>query len=257
MNENNRVKNHPVVSHEEWLAARTAFLVKEKEFTRLRDELSEQRRNLPWEEVTKNYVFEGADGKQTLAELFEGRSQLIVYHFMFGPDWEAGCPHCSFWADNFNPIIVHLNQRDTTMIAVSRAPYDKLVAYRKRMGWSFKWVSSFGTDFNFDFQASFAAEDLKKGRVFYNFANQAQQSSEREGASVLYRDPTGKIFHTYSTYARGIDLMNTAYNYLDLTPKGRDEDGRSQFWVRRRDEYEAGASVDPTYKGLQKDRKRK
>ena len=186
MNENNRVKNHPVVSHEEWLAARTAFLVKEKEFTRLRDELSEQRRNLPWEEVTKNYVFEGADGKQTLAELFEGRSQLIVYHFMFGPDWEAGCPHCSFWADNFNPIIVHLNQRDTTMIAVSRAPYDKLVAYRKRMGWSFKWVSSFGTDFNFDFQASFAAEDLKKGRVFYNFRQSgATKLRARRGQRAL------------------------------------------------------------------------
>jgi predicted dithiol-disulfide oxidoreductase (DUF899 family) len=228
---------HPVVSHDQWIAARTAFLAKEKEFTRLRDKLDQQRRELPWEAVTKNYVFEGPDGRQTLGDLFDGRRQLVVYHFMFGPDWDAGCPHCSFWADNFNPIIVHLNQRDVTMVAISRAPYRKIAEYKRRMGWSFKWLSSLDTDFNFDFQASFRPEDLKEGTVFYNFKHQKESSSEREGASVFFRDASGKIFHTYSTYARGIDLLNTAYNYVDLVPKGRDEGDRSQFWVRRHDEY--------------------
>jgi len=235
--EESNLTRHPVVSHDEWIAARTAFLAKEKEFTRLRDKLDQQRRELPWEAVTKNYVFEGPDGRQTLGDLFEGRHQLIVYHFMFGPDWVAGCPHCSFWADNFNPIIVHLNQRDVTMVAISRAPYRKIAEYKTRMGWSFKWLSSLDTDFNFDFQASFRPEDLKKGTVFYNFKEQKESSSEREGASVFFRDASGKIFHTYSTYARGIDLLNTAYNYVDLVPKGRDEGDRSQFWVRRHDEY--------------------
>jgi predicted dithiol-disulfide oxidoreductase (DUF899 family) len=231
------MSGNKVVSHEEWLRASAEFLAKEKEFTHLRDELSRKRRELPWEEVTKTYVFEGEDGKESLADLFDNRSQLIVYHFMFGPDWEAGCPHCSFWADNFNPIIVHLNQRDVTMVAISRAPYKKLEAYKKRMGWSFKWLSSFGTDFNFDFQASFRPEDIARGEVFYNFKTQPMSISEREGTSVFYKDSNGRIFHTYSTYARGIDLMNTAYNYLDIAPKGRDENGRSQFWVRRHDEY--------------------
>jgi len=230
------LENHPVVSHEEWLAARTEFLAKEKEFTRLRDELNRQRRELPWEMVEKEYVFEGADGKQTLSELFDGRSQLIVYHFMFDPGWEAGCQHCSFWADNFNPIIVHLNQRDVTMIAVSRAPYAKLAAYRKRMGWDFKWVSSSGTDFNFDYRVSFTADDLEKKDAVYNFKTIRPGMAEREGASVFYKDPSGRVFHTYSTYARGIDMLNTAYHYIDLAPKGRDEGGRTQFWVRRNDE---------------------
>ena len=236
-NGSNGIKDHPVVSHEEWLSVRTAFLVKEKEFTRLRDELSQQRRDLPWEAVNKEYVFEGANGKQTLPELFEGRSQLIVYHFMFGPDWEAGCPHCSHWADNFNGIIVHLNQRDVTMIAVSRAPYSKLAAYERRMGWNFKWVSSFETDFNFDYHVSFTPEESARKEAFYNFTMQDPQSSEREGVSVFYKDPTGSVFHTYSTYARGIDMLNVDYHYFDLTPKGRDEDGRGPFWVRRHDEY--------------------
>jgi len=232
-------EDHVVVSHQEWLAARTAFLAKEKEFTRLRDELSRQRRDLPWEMVDKNYVFAGPNGKQSLPELFEGRSQLIVYHFMFHPDWEAGCPHCSFWADNFNGIIVHLNQRDATMIAVSRAPYSKLAAYQKRMGWNFKWVSSSETDFNFDYQASFTPEELAKKEAFYNFTKQNPGPPEREGVSVFRKDGNGKVFHTYSAYARGIDLLNTAYNYLDLVPKGRDEVGQRnpQFWVRRHDEY--------------------
>jgi predicted dithiol-disulfide oxidoreductase (DUF899 family) len=199
----NSPETHAVVSHEDWLTARIALLAKEKEFTRLRDELNQQRRELPWEAVTKSYVFEGPDGEQTLPDLFEGRSQLIVYHFMFGPDWDAGCPHCSFWADNFNPIMVHLNQRDVSMVAVSRAPYKKLAAYQKRMGWNFKWVSSSGADFNLDFKVSFAPEELKGGRTFYNYKEQAEKSPEREGASAFYKDASGEIFHTYSTYARG------------------------------------------------------
>jgi predicted dithiol-disulfide oxidoreductase (DUF899 family) len=233
------IQDHPVVSHEKWLSARTALLAEEKEFTRLRDQLSQKRRELLWEAVDndKEYIFEGPNGKQPLADLFEGRSQLIFYHFMFDPTWEAGCPHCSFWADSFNSIIVHLNQRDVTMLAASHAPYPKLAAYQKRMGWNFKWVSSFGTDFNFDYQASFKPEDLAQEKVFYNFAVQKPVAPEREGVSVFYKDPRGRLFHTYSTYARGIDILNTAYNYLDLAPKGRDEGDRNQYWVRRHDEY--------------------
>jgi predicted dithiol-disulfide oxidoreductase (DUF899 family) len=236
----NDVRNHGVVSHEEWLKARRDLLVKEKEFTRLRDELSQRRRELPWEAVDKNYVFEGPHGKQALTDLFEGRSQLVIYHFMFDPSWDAGCPHCSFWADNFNGTIVHLNQRDTTMIAVSHAPYGKLAAYEKRMAWNFKWLSSFGTDFNFDYHVSFTPEEIRNKTAFYNFAIQPTPGTDAPGVSVFYRDQSGRVFHTYSAYARGIDLLNAAYNYLDLTPRGRDEAGQKnpQFWVRRRDEYE-------------------
>jgi predicted dithiol-disulfide oxidoreductase (DUF899 family) len=227
-----------VVSCDEWIEARKQLLVKEKEFTRLRDQLSQQRRDLPWERVDKRYVFEGPSGKETLPELFGGRNQLIVYHFMFAPEWEAGCPHCSRWADSFNGVIVHLNQRDVTLAAVSRAPYSKLAAYEKRMGWSFKWVSSFETDFNFDYHVSFRPEELAKGAAFYNFTGQDPGESEREGVSVFYKEPTGSIFHTYSAYARGIDMLNVDYHYLDLVPKGRDEAGRGPFWVRRHDEYD-------------------
>jgi predicted dithiol-disulfide oxidoreductase (DUF899 family) len=228
-----------IVSHDEWLDARKAFLKKEKEFTSLQDQLSQQRRNLPWEVVNKEYVFEGQKGKQTLSELFDGRSQLIVYHFMFDPSWEEGCPHCSFWADNFNGIIVHLNHRDVTMIAVSRAPYSKLAAYQKRMGWDFDWFSSYETDFNFDYHVSFTQEELAKNEAYYNYATQASPSPELQGVSVFIKDSGGRLFHTYSTYARGIDMLNVAYHYLDLVPKGRDEDGHDfpQFWVRRHDEY--------------------
>ena len=222
-----------VVSHDEWLAARTKLLAREKEFTKMRDEMSKAVQSLPWEKVEKSYTFEGPRGKESLADLFEGRSQLVVYHFMFTPDWDAGCAHCSFWADNFNPAIVHMNQRDVTMVAISRAPYAKLAAYEKRMGWSFKWLSSHDSDFNFDFYASF--EDQKNG--FYNYRKGDTDWVDREGVSVFYKDESGAIFHTYSTFARGIDLLNTAYNYLDLVPKGRDEGGRSQYWVKRHDEY--------------------
>ena len=248
-------KNNRVVSSAEWIKARKKLLVKEKQFTRLRAQMSEQQRKLPWEAVTKDYVFVGPNGQQTLSELFDGRSQLIVYHFMFGPDDDAGCPHCSFWADNFNEIIVHLNQRDVTMIAVSRAPYRRLAAYEKRMGWNFKWVSSSDTDFNFNYQASFKPEDLAKNKVFYDFAMQeplVPGASEREGISVFYKDPRGNVFHTYSTYARGIDIVNTAYHYPDMVPKGRDENGRSQFWVRRHDEYGAGGPTDKVFVSLKK-----
>jgi predicted dithiol-disulfide oxidoreductase (DUF899 family) len=230
-------KDHPVVTREDWLAARKALLAKEKEFTRLRDQLSEERRRLPWVKVEKAYRFDGPRGEERLADLFEGRSQLAVYHFMFGPDWDAGCPHCSFWADQFNDIIVHLNQRDVTMVAVSRAPRAKLAAYQERMGWGFKWLSSGDTDFNFDFGVSFPAEAVARKSAFYNYAMQDPGMSDREGVSVFYRDAAGTVFHTYSAYARGIDMLNATYHYLDLVPKGRDEGDRGQFWVRRHDEY--------------------
>jgi predicted dithiol-disulfide oxidoreductase (DUF899 family) len=231
------MENHKVVSHDEWLAARKQLLIEEKEFTRLRDRLSQRRRDLPWEAVTKAYTFDGPKGKQALPELFDGRSQLIVYHFMFDPSWDAGCPHCSHWADSFDRAIVHLNQRDVTMIAVSRAPYAKLAAYEKRMGWDFKWVSSAATDFNRDFNVSFTPDELAKKAGFYNFTTQDPGVAEREGLSVFYRDATGRVFRTYSTYARGIDMFNVDYQLLDLVPKGRDEGERGPFWVRRHDEY--------------------
>jgi len=192
-NDGGGIKNHKVVSHEEWLAARTAFLAKEKEFTRLQDQLNQEQRELPWEAVRKEYVFEGPDGKQTLAELFDGRSQLIVYHFMFEPGAKAGCPHCSLRADGFNGIGVHLKQRDVTMIAVSRASYGKLAAYQKRMGWNFKWVSSSDTDFNFDYHVSFTPEEFTKKKAFYNFKIQDPQAPEREGHSVFYKDESEAV----------------------------------------------------------------
>jgi predicted dithiol-disulfide oxidoreductase (DUF899 family) len=228
---------HQVVSPEQWLVARQELLAKEKAFTRLRDDLSRERRQLPWVKVDRPYVFDGPQGKETLAELFDGRSQLVVYHFMFAPNWEAGCRHCSFWADNFDRIVVHLKQRDVTMVAISRAPYPKLAAYEKRMGWSFKWVSSGETNFNFDYRASFTPQELAAKSGLFNFTVQDPHESDREGVSVFYKDAAGSVFHTYSAYARGIDLFNTAYNYLDIVPKGRDEGDRGPYWVRRHDEY--------------------
>jgi predicted dithiol-disulfide oxidoreductase (DUF899 family) len=226
---------HTVVGHDEWVAARTALLAKEKEFTRSRDDLSRQRRELPWERVEKDYVFEGPRGSETLVDLFDGRSQLIVYHFMFEPEADAGCPHCSFWADSFDRNVVHLAAHDTTFIAVSRAPVAKLESYRRRMGWGFHWASSGDSDFNTDLRVSFARDEYES-RV-YNYGSQAPGLADREGVSVFVRDGDD-VFHTYSAYARGIDLLNSAYNYIDLTPRGRDEEGRQpQYWVRRHDEY--------------------
>ncbi len=233
------IRNHPVVSHEEWLTARTAFLAKEKEFTRLRDELSRQRRALPWEKVDKTYVFDAPGGRETLSDLFEHRSQLIVYHFMFSPEWDEGCPHCSFWADHFDGMGVHLNHRDTTLVAISRAPLAKIEPFKRRMGWRFKWVSSAQNAFNFDYGVSFTPQAIRDKTVIYNYRQTDTEDTEREGVSVFYKDERGAIFHTYSSYARGIDLLNGTYNFLDLVPKGRDEDGLEspQDWVRYHDRY--------------------
>jgi predicted dithiol-disulfide oxidoreductase (DUF899 family) len=229
-----------VVSKADWLEARIALLVREKEFTRLRDEMSRERRELPWEKVEKQYTFQGPKGKESLADLFDGRSQLIVYHFMFGPGWKEGCPSCSFLADHFNPATVHLAQRDVTFLAVSRATLPEIETFKRRMGWSFKWVSSFGSDFNYDYQTSFTKEQIASGSTFYNFEMGTHfPGEERPGASVFYKSEAGEIFHTYSTYARGLDIFVGAYNFLDITPKGRDEAGErhGMFWVRHHDRY--------------------
>jgi predicted dithiol-disulfide oxidoreductase (DUF899 family) len=229
-----------VVSHEQWVAERVAFMAKEKEFTRLRDELSQKRRELPWEKVTKPYVFDTPGGKQTLAELFDGRSQLVMYHLMFAPSWDEACKSCSFWADNFNGIDIHLAHREITFLATSRAPLAKLDAYKKRMGWSFKWVSSGESDFNYDFQVSHKPQAAKDGTAYYNYGTGIKVGEEMPGVSVFYKDPKCDIYHTYSAYSRGIDLLNGAYNYIDLTPNGRDEEGLKDpmAWVRRHDQYE-------------------
>lgn len=229
---------HRTVSRDEWLAARKALLAKEKEFTRARDRLSQERRGLPWVKVDQSYVFDGPGGKETLADLFADKSQLLVYHFMYGPDWKEGCPSCSFWADNYNGIVVHLQHRDVSFAAISRAPLEKLQAYKKRMGWSFKWVSSYGNDFNRDYQVSFTPEEQKT--AVHNYQPGGFGSSEAPGVSVFAKDEAGAIFHTYSCYARGLDTLNGAYQLLDLVPKGRDEQGlpHPMAWVRRHDKYE-------------------
>jgi predicted dithiol-disulfide oxidoreductase (DUF899 family) len=230
------VSAHRVVSHDKWVEARKKFLALEKAFTRERDALTRKRLALPWEKVEKEYVFHGPNGKESLSELFAGKSQLIVYHFMFGADWDEGCPACSFWADNFNDIIVHLNHRDTTMIAISRAALPKLEKFKKRMGWTFKWVSSGGNDFNRDYGVAFTPDEVENEKALYNYTMQNPMATEREGASVFFKDPDGNVFHTYSAYARGIDLVNTAYNYLDMVPKGRDENDPLD-WIRHHDKY--------------------
>ena len=232
------VMAHSVVGREEWLTARLELLAAEKELTRARDEVARARRALPWEAVEKDYVFETPSGEATLADLFAGRSQLVVYHFMFSPedDWTQACKHCSFWADSFNPNVVHLAARDVTLVAVSRAQLEKIERYRARMGWTFTWASSYGTDFNYDFGVAFGDDD--RDQPVYNFGTLAPGLPDREGISVFFRDESGSIHRTYSTYARGIDLMNAAYNYLDLVPLGRGEEGQqNQYWVRRHDEY--------------------
>jgi predicted dithiol-disulfide oxidoreductase (DUF899 family) len=234
----NIIADHSVVPREQWLGARLALLAKEKEFTQLREQLSQERRALPWVRVDKAYVFDTPGGKQMFPELFDNRSQLIVYHFMFAPEWEQGCSHCSFWADHFDGMGVHLNHRDVSFVAISRAPLAKIAEFKKRMGWKFKWVSSLGNDFNFDFNVSFTPDQLKNGAAFYNYARGHNDHTDREGASVFYKDAAKAVFHTYSTFARGIDILNGTYNYLDLVPKGRDEGDKPQSWVRYHDQYE-------------------
>jgi len=231
--------SHEIVSHEDWIAARKQLLAKEKEFTRLRDQLSQQRRDLPWERVEKTYTFEGPDGKQTLPELFDGRSQLVVYHFMFGPGWENPCRSCSFWADNIERNVVHVAARDVTLLVCSRAPYAELLPFKRRMGWTFKWVSSHGSDFNYDYQVSFP-EGEPEGEVEYNYRREKLRMTDLPGISVFTKDPQGAVFHTYSTYARGLDMLNAAYHYLDLVPRGRDEADQKPHpmaWLRYRDSY--------------------
>jgi predicted dithiol-disulfide oxidoreductase (DUF899 family) len=232
------VKEHKVVPHAQWLTARKKLLVKEKKFSKLRDEMNRQRRELPWVKIEKEYVFDGPDGKETLSDFFAGKSQLIVYHFMFGPGWGEGCAHCSFWADHYDGASLHLGQRDTSLVVISRAPWKELKPFKKRMGWDFKWVSSNKTDFNFDFYVSFTPEQIRSRKMYYNYAPLDMDIDEREGVSAFYKDAKGDIYHTYSSYARGIDLLNTTYNFLDLTAKGRDEDpDHPQDWVDYHDKY--------------------
>jgi predicted dithiol-disulfide oxidoreductase (DUF899 family) len=237
------MESHKIVSRDEWLVARKAHLAREKELTRLRDQVSAERRELPWVRVDKNYVFDGPDGKQTLADLFDGRSQLIVDHFMFGPDWPEGCPSCSFHADHIDGANLHLKHHDVSVVVISRTPWPRIEAFKKRMGWRFNWVSSFGSDFNFDYHVSFTKDQIAKGELDYNYETIKGGIEELPGASVFYRSDAGEIVHTYSSYARGGDLLLGAYNYLDLTPKGRNED-RGMAWVRHHDKYEAAENSD-------------
>jgi len=232
------VSGHEVVDHGRWIEARKELLAREKEFSRAREDLARQRRALPWERVDKEYVFEGPEGAVTLTDLFRGRSQLVVYHFMFTPSWDEGCPHCSFWADAFDGAVVHLGARDISFAAISRAPLAKLIGYRARMGWTFPWVSASDTDFNYDFGVSFTPASLTDGTAGYNYGSTDAGLEDREGISVFRRDDTDALFHTYSAYARGIDMVNSAYQLIDLTPTGRDEPaGDPQYWARRHDEY--------------------
>ena len=240
------LKHANVVSHGEWVEARKAFLAKEKEFTRQRDELSRLRRELPWEKVEKRYEFEGTAGKLAFADLFGGRSQLAIYHFMLGPGWEEGCKSCSYLADHFDGMTIHLANRDVTFAVVSRAPIAEIEAFKKRMGWRFRWVSSFGSDFNFDYQVSFTPEQMAEKKQVYNYGPIDFASEELPGFSAFLKNSTGEIFHTYSSYARGLDILVGTYNFLDMMPKGRDEEGlkHTMAWVRHHDKYEQGYLVD-------------
>ena len=241
--------HHRVVSRDEWLAARKAHLVKEKELTRLRDQLSAERRELPWVKIEKRYVFDGPHGKETLADLFDGRSQLIIKHFMLGPGWKEGCVGCSFEVDHIEGALVHLEHHDVSYVAVSRAPLPEIEAFKKRMGWRFKWVSSYGSDFNYDFHVSFKREEIEKGKAYYNYEIRKVGIDELSGRSVFCKDADGDVFHTYSSYGRGGDLMLGTYNILDLMPKGRNETGPNHNmtdWVRHHDRYDSGGFVAPT-----------
>jgi predicted dithiol-disulfide oxidoreductase (DUF899 family) len=235
------VEPHTIVSREEWLTERVKLLAEEKQFTRQRDRLSAKRRALPWVKVDKTYVFDAPEGKKTLADLFDGRSQLVVDHFMLGPNWGEGCVGCSFGADHMNGSLVHLEHHDVSVVAVSRAPLAEIEAYKKRMGWTFRWVSSFGSDFNYDFGVSFTPEQLASSKVYYNYRETDGGMDELAGLSVFYKNKAGQVFHTYSSYARGAEELLTTYMVLDLTPKGRNETGPRHNltdWVKRHDEYD-------------------
>jgi len=238
---------NPVVSWDEWLEARKTLLTKEKELTRKRDEISAERRRLPWMKVEKNYVFDTLHGPKTLAELFQHKSQLIIYHFMLGPGWAEGCVGCSFGADHFDSALQHLLQKDVNFLVVSRAPLNEIEPFRKRMGWDFKWASSFGNDFNFDFHVSPTDEEKKKGEMFYNFDTQPYVMEELPGFSIFYKNEAGEIFHTYSAFGRGTEEVLGTYFFLDLTPKGRDEEegkGGMNSWIRHHDKYDKSGYVD-------------
>jgi predicted dithiol-disulfide oxidoreductase (DUF899 family) len=230
---------HKTVSREEWLEARRALLAKEKDLLKAKDTLRRETRELPWVKVDKSYEFDGPNGKETLSDLFAGRSQLIVQHFMMGPGWREGCLGCSFGADQVDSSVIHLINHDVMFVAVSRAPYPEIATYHERMGWAFKWVSSFGSDFNFDYHVSFTEEEKKANRAFYNFTSGPYVHDELPGYSVFYKDVAGDIFHTYSTFARGTELLGGVYGFLDVTPRGRNEPpgGNLTDWVRRHDEY--------------------
>lgn len=235
------MQHNRIVSRDEWVAARKQLLVREKQLTHLRDEISAERRALPWVKVEKRYTFTAPDGKKTLADLFAGRSQLVIYHFMLGPGWKDGCIGCSFFSDHINGALVHLEHHDVSLIVVSRAPIDEIEAYRRRMGWDFKWASSNGSNFNHDYHVSFSKDELAKGKVYYNYTMIDPGIDELSGMSVFYKDEDGDIFHTYSSYARGSEDLLTTYMVLDRTPKGRDETGphhNLMDWVRRHDEYD-------------------
>lgn len=238
------VKNPTVVSPEKWLAARRELLREEKEFTRQREKLAARRRELPWVKVEKAYTFEAPGGRVSLADLFDGRSQLVVYHFMFGPGWEEGCKSCSYVSDHLDPAVVHLKARDVAFAAVSHAPLAEFAPFKNRMGWRFNWVSSHGSDFNHDYQVSFTAEEMAKGEVYYNYAMTEFPSEEAPGLSVFAKDAKGDVYHTYSTYSRGLDPLIVTYTVLDLVPKGRDERSENTMsWVRHHDRYDQAAHV--------------
>ena len=243
----NEIKTHDVVSSQEWTKKRVELLKKEKELTRLFDDIKRQRRELPWEKVKKNYAFDGPNGKETLADLFAGRSQLIIYHFMFAPEWAEGCPSCSLVADHFDGSLVHLANRDITLLAVSRASLAKIQEFKHRLGWQFKWVSSNGTEFNRDFNVSFTNEEVAQKEMYYNYTNQYFPQQEGPGLSVFYKDAGGNIFHTYSTFGRGLEILIGTYNFIDMTSKGRDEDGLNfpMAWVRHHDRYPQSYLSDP------------
>lgn len=242
------MKKHAVVSNDEWLTARRELLSKEKEMSRLRDELTQQRRDLPWTQVDKAYTFDGRDGKETLSDLFGECQQMIIYHFMFGPDWQEGCKICSMLGDHYDPLVIHLKARDVSLVTVSRAPFATLDAYRQRMGWSFKWVSSLESDFNWDFHVSFTQEDLDASQAYYNYQENAKfPVTEGPGISVFFKGENGEVFHSYSSFGRGLENFLGIYNFLDIVPKGRDESGLpyGMAWVQHKDRYGDASVVDP------------